>query len=266
MNSASFKKKRDGKFVLKYFGSDSYYKNGLLLECIQHYRHLMKGKLLDLGCGNKPYSAIYNEVCDNSTGCDVPFSLHKDAEVEVLCFAEDVDKHFDKNFFDFILCTEVIEHTVNDRKVFENINKILKIGGHLLISVPFTYVLHEAPHDYRRYTLYGLIKLLEDFDFKILSAHSAGASVSSGFYILYYTFTKIVYFILKKAGLKNIHENKFLRSITSLPELLFYFFSIGKFRKKLSENKFPSKNEMFSSMGYIITAKKVKNFSDDYSS
>ena len=83
MNSSAFVKK-NGRYYLKYFGSESYYKNGLLLECIEYFKDLMKGKLLDLGCGNKPYSAIYNEVCDSSIGCDVPFSLHKDSIVEVV--------------------------------------------------------------------------------------------------------------------------------------------------------------------------------------
>lgn len=259
MDTSSFKKKKNGSYVQKYIGSDSFYKNGLLLECIQHYKNLMKGKLLDLGCGNKPYSQIYNEVCDYSVGCDVPFSLHQNANVEVLCFAEDINKHFEKDYFDCVLCTEVLEHTVNDRKVVENINTILKPGGILIISTPFTYVLHEAPYDYRRYTSYGLTKLIEDNCFETLSIHSMGASISSGFYILYYTFTKLLYFILKKAGLKKAHENKLLRAVTSIPEFIFYATGIISFRKKLRKNKFPSMNEMFSSMGYLIVARKVKS-------
>lgn len=243
---------------MKYLGADSFYKNSLLLECIQHYKSLFKGKLLDLGCGNKPYAAIYNEICDYSVGCDVPHSLHKNAEVDVLCYAEDIDRHFEKNYFDCVLCTEVIEHTLNDRKVIENIRQVLKENGYLIISAPFTYVLHESPHDYRRYTLFGMISLLETFNFKINSAHSAGAAVSSGFFVLYYTFTKLLYFSFKKIGLKSIHKNKLIKSLLSLPEYVFYIFNIGLFRKKLASGKFPSMNEKFSSMGYFITAQKSK--------
>ncbi len=197
MDPTNFKKK-NGRYYLKYLGSQSFYKNGLLLECMEYFRNLMKGKLLDLGCGNKPYSMIYNEVCESSIGCDVPFSLHQDINVEVLCFAEDIDKHFEPDFFDCVICTEVLEHTVNDYKVVKNINKILKKDGNLIISAPFTYVLHEAPHDYRRYTLFGLSGILEKNNFEIKSIFSTGASFSSGIlYSLLFDYQNIFLLISK---------------------------------------------------------------------
>ena len=257
MDSTSFKKKK-GRYYLKYFGTQSFYKNGLLLECIQFFKHLMKGKLLDLGCGNKPYSVIYNEVCESSIGCDVPFSLHQNAKVEVLCFAEDLDKHFEPETFDCVICTEVLEHTMNDYKVIENVNKILKKDGYLLISTPFTYVLHEAPHDYRRYTIYGLKNILEMHGMEVKSIFSMGASLSSGFYIVYYTLTKLFFYSLKKIGFRNPASGKIINSVINLPEYLFYMFNINLFRNKLTKNIFPSKNEMFSSLGYFIVAKKTK--------
>ena len=58
--------------------------------------------------------------------------------------------------------------------------------------------------------------------------------------------------------MKNIHNNKFIRSVTDLPEFLLYKLNINSFRKKLRENKFPSVNEMYSSLGYFIVAKKLK--------
>ncbi len=219
----------------------------------------MKGRLLDLGCGNKPYSDIYNEVCDSSVGCDVPFSLHKNANVEVLCHAEDIDKHFEQGYFDCVICTEVLEHTVDDNKVMQNISKILKTDGNLIISAPFTYVLHEAPHDFRRYTLYGLTNILERNNFEVKSAFSMGGTFSSGFYIYYYALTKIFYYAFKKIGLKNLRENVFVSAVTSFPEWLFFKFNIGSFRKKLTSNKYPTKNEMYSSLGYFIAAKKIND-------
>ncbi|MEO6694372.1 MAG: methyltransferase domain-containing protein, partial [Ignavibacteria bacterium] len=232
MDTSAFEKK-DGKYYLKYIGSESYYKNGLLLECIMHFKGLMKGKLLDLGCGNKPYSKIYDEVCDSSIGCDVPFSLHTKSNVEVQCYAEDIDKHFEQEYFDCIICTEVLEHTLNDQKVVANIYKILKPGGNLIISAPFTYVLHEAPHDYRRYTLFGLKNILETNRFEVKSAFSMGGTLSSGFFIFYYSFTKIFFFTLKKIGFSRAHENTFLKAVTSFPELVLYKLNIASFRKKL---------------------------------
>ncbi len=256
MNKGDFKRKESG-YALKYLKAESFFKNSMLLECIQHHKERMKGKLLDLGCGNKPYSVIYDEVCDSSTGCDVPFSLHKDTNVEVLCYAEDIDKHFGRNEFDCVLCTEVIEHTIDDRKVMGNINKVLKLNGILLLSAPFTYVLHEAPHDYRRYTIFGLTNLLESNGFEIVSVYSMGGSFSSGFFVFYYTFTKIFHYIFKKAGLEKLSRNAFVHSILSIPESIFCFFNLPILKKKLSGNIYPTVNEQFSSLGYFFVAEKT---------
>ncbi|MDQ3193590.1 MAG: class I SAM-dependent methyltransferase [Bacteroidota bacterium] len=256
MDNTSFEKK-NGKYYLKYSAAESYYKNGLLLECIQHFKSLFKGRLLDLGCGNKPYADIYNEVCESSVGCDVPFSIHQNSHVEILCSAEDIDKYFEPASFDCILCTEVLEHTSDDSKVMENVNMLLKNNGTLILSAPFIYVLHEAPYDHRRYTYYGLQNILESNSFKIQSAFSMGATFSSGFLVFYYSLTKIFYYTFKKAGLKNLSSSKVVRSVLNFPEYIFYRLSINSFRKKLSENKFPSINEKFSSPGYFIIAKKI---------
>lgn len=258
MDTTAFKKK-NGRFYLRYFGSESYYKNSLLLECVLYFKNYLKGNLLDLGCGNKPYSVIYNETCDSSVGCDVPFSLHKKAHVDVFCYAEDIDKHFKPESFDSVLCTEVLEHTVNDQKVISNINKILKKDGALIISAPYTYVTHEAPHDYRRYTYYGLKDILEINNFEVLSAFSMGATFSSGLFIFYYSLQKIFYYSLKKCGFKNANESVLLNAITSLPELFLSRIYMPLFRKKLRNNKSPSVNEIYSSLGYFMVAVKIKD-------
>ncbi|MEP7147024.1 MAG: class I SAM-dependent methyltransferase [bacterium] len=258
MDKTSFEKK-NGKYFLKYSSAESYYKNGLLLECVQHFKSFFSGRLLDLGCGNKPYSNIYNEVCESSTGCDVPFSIHQNSNVEVLCYAEDLDRHFEPASFNCVLCTEVLEHTLDDKKVVDNIYKILNNNGILIISAPFIYVLHEAPHDYRRYTYYGLLNILESNGFKIRSAFSTGGTFSSGFFIFYYSLTKIFYYFFKKTGLKNLINSKAVRSVFNFPEYVLYKISINSFRKKISANKLPSTNEKFSSLGYFIIAEKIVN-------
>ncbi|MCY7363096.1 MAG: class I SAM-dependent methyltransferase [Ignavibacteria bacterium] len=258
MDTSAFKKK-NGEYYLKYFGTESFYKNGLLLECVKHFKYLMKGKLLDLGCGNKPYSEIYNEVCDKSVGCDVPFSLHRKATVEVLCPAEEIDKHFETEEFDIVLCTEVLEHTADDQKVIRNINKVLKINGTLLISVPYIYVTHEPPFDYRRYTVYGLKNILERNNFEVTNVFSMGATFSSWFFIFYYSLVKSVFFVFKKAGFKNIHNNNYINAIVSIPEYLFYKSNIHIFKNRLMNNTALTVNEIYSSPGYFIVAKKTES-------
>jgi SAM-dependent methyltransferase len=57
---------------------------------------------------------------------------------------------------DTVLLLEVLEHVGDARAVLANIARVLKPGGLLLLSMPFLYPLHDAPHDHRRYTAPGL--------------------------------------------------------------------------------------------------------------
>lgn len=63
--------------------------------------------------------------------------------------------------FDLVLCTETLEHVARPGRVLSELARVLKLGGALALSVPFLHPVHQAPHDYFRYTPHGLRVLLE---------------------------------------------------------------------------------------------------------
>ena len=65
------------------------------------------------------------------------------------------------NSVDCILCMVVLEHTRNPRQVLLEFARILKPGGSLILVVPFLWEEHQAPHDYFRFTRYGVQALFE---------------------------------------------------------------------------------------------------------
>jgi SAM-dependent methyltransferase len=71
-------------------------------------------------------------------------------------FADGAKLPFLDATFDTVLLLEVLEHVADAPAVLDEIARVLKPGGRLLLSVPFLYPLHDAPHDYRRYTAPGL--------------------------------------------------------------------------------------------------------------
>lgn len=63
--------------------------------------------------------------------------------------------------FDLVLCTETLEHVARPARVLAELARVLRPGGALALSVPFLHPVHQAPHDYFRYTPRGLQVLLE---------------------------------------------------------------------------------------------------------
>lgn len=72
--------------------------------------------------------------------------------------------------FDFIICSEVLEHVKEPQSAVDNFFRLLKPGGKCLVTVPFLFPTHDAPHDYFRYTEFGLRHLFTSF--KILDMRS----------------------------------------------------------------------------------------------
>lgn len=76
-------------------------------------------------------------------------------------FADGADLPFLEETFDTVLLLEVLEHVARPLDVLAEIRRVLKPEGRLLLSMPFLYPLHDAPHDYQRYTAPGLVHALE---------------------------------------------------------------------------------------------------------
>jgi SAM-dependent methyltransferase len=66
--------------------------------------------------------------------------------------------------FDVVLCTEVLEHLTEPQRAIDEMYRVLEPGGQLLLTTRFLFPIHDAPHDYFRYTKYGLLYLLRRFD------------------------------------------------------------------------------------------------------
>ncbi len=73
------------------------------------------------------------------------------------------NKRLENEKFDIIICTEVLEHTLNPFKAMEEIFRLLKKDGILLLSVPFNFRIHGPLPDCWRFSEHGLRELLKKF-------------------------------------------------------------------------------------------------------
>jgi SAM-dependent methyltransferase len=113
------------------------------------------GKLADLGCGMVPLYDCYKKHISENTCVDWPNSLHLNQYLDTTCSLNEPLPLRD-NEFDTIILSEVLEHIAEPELLWGEMNRILKPGGKILLGVPFLYKIHEAPHDYFRYTEFAL--------------------------------------------------------------------------------------------------------------
>jgi SAM-dependent methyltransferase len=71
-------------------------------------------------------------------------------------------------FYDFVVCTEVLEHTLRPWDAVKEIHRILKPHGILFLSVPFNLRIHGPLPDCWRFTEYALRDMLEVAGFSII--------------------------------------------------------------------------------------------------
>ena len=126
----------------------------------------LKGLLLDVGCGSKPYQKLFDVEEYIGLEIDTPENRTKD----VANFYYDGKKFpFKDSCFDSILCNQVFEHVFNPNDFILEIRRVLKTSGKLILTVPFVWDEHEQPNDYARYSSFALRFILENNGFKMLS-------------------------------------------------------------------------------------------------
>lgn len=173
----------------------------LIIELRLSVTQFSKGDVLDIGCGNKPYEPLFKEVSTSYTGCDVVQSdLQK---VDVICPATRLG--FTDERFDTVFSTQVIEHVDDPFQMLKESFRVLKKGGYLILSAPFTWELHEEPYDYYRYTKYGLQAMLEKQGFQVVQIKPNGGKWAAVFQInlnmIYSSFKKKTFFRRMLKGL-----------------------------------------------------------------
>lgn len=122
-------------------------------------------RLLDVGCGLKPYAFMFTQ--SEYIGIDVEVSGRKYSQKAADIVFDGVHIPAQQESFDAILCTEVLEHSLDPIALVAEMFRVLKKGGKLCITVPFIWGLHELPYDFRRFTPNGLARLIEGAGFSV---------------------------------------------------------------------------------------------------
>jgi SAM-dependent methyltransferase len=146
-----------------------------LKRCASNF---LSGRMLDIGCGTKPYQQLLAPFVTEHVGVDHAETLHQKSNVDLFGSAYEIPVGSES--FDSAVCTAVLEHLEEPEKAVRECFRVLKPGGVALYSVPFIWHLHEEPRDFYRFSKYGLSYLFDKAGFEIVEIKAL-----SGFWVTF---------------------------------------------------------------------------------
>ncbi len=153
--------------------------NGIHERWLKQYASTyFAGRLIDIGCGPKPYKELLSPFVKVHVGLDHKNTLHAKDNIDLFGTAYNIPA--ENASFDSALCTAVLEHLEEPEQALRECSRVLKSKGVAIYSVPFIWHLHEEPRDFYRFSKYGLKYLFEKVGFEIIELKAL-----SGFWVTF---------------------------------------------------------------------------------
>jgi SAM-dependent methyltransferase len=161
---------------------------------LQQYTH---GRILDIGGGSFHQTAIKHNikfntwtVLENSKEkiriTNNPRIMHVLADGCQISFPDDT--------FDTVLNIQVLEHVFEPIIMVNEMSRVLKENGHLILLVPQTSTIYMAPHHYYNFTRFWIEEAVERTDMRILEIeHLGGVWSSMASHLVYFFLQSIRY-------------------------------------------------------------------------
>ena len=131
--------------------------------------------------GTKPYENICN--VDEYIGLEIDDEGNRQHDYADV-FYDGKTIPFEDKSFDSILSNQVFEHVFNPNQFLKEINRVTKVGGKFLITVPFVWDEHEQPYDYARYSSFGLKHILAENGFEIIEHRKSNNGIEVIFQLI----------------------------------------------------------------------------------
>ena len=195
-------------------------------------RHLSDKYTLDIGAGNSPYSHYF----PNRVGFDIAAGpgVQVGGDAHTLPFADET--------FEIVLSTEVLEHLHSPHVAIAEMRRVLKKGGLVLLSTRFIFPIHDAPHDYFRYTEFGLKRLFREWDIVELVAEAGEGE----------TFATL----FQRLGFKTLARKTFFSKLLAVCYFITARMIMFAVRVVKKSNDTPTYPESIMTSGYYLVARK----------
>lgn len=144
-------------------------------------RKYAAGRLIDLGCGTRPYEEIFRPHIESYFGVDFEPTADRNygGNTNADLYRDCADTRLPEASFDTLLSTQVIEHIYDTGKYLDECLRLLKPGGAGIFTAPLIWPCHSEPYDYYRFTRYSLEKIFRDRGFEIEELTASGFSIAT---------------------------------------------------------------------------------------
>ncbi len=155
----------------------------LRAEAIAAHTELGPYRLLDVGCGERPYEQLFSPYCEAYVGVDPGDNLRADLRgpIEALPVED--------GSYDVVLCAQVLEHVDDPLQGVRELHRVTRPGGRVLLSTHGVMPYHPAPNDPWRWTHEGLARVFADAgEWRVVTITPGGGTVAClGMLTAYYT-------------------------------------------------------------------------------
>lgn len=135
------------------------------------------GRVLDVGAGESPWRELLSHAQYVGIDVEAASEFGMRPKPDIIYY----DGHkipFPDDSFDHVLCVEVIEHVPNPSAFLAELARVLRSSGSLVLTVPWSARLHHLPHDYGRFSRYGLLALMGAAGFGNVRVEERGSDVA----------------------------------------------------------------------------------------
>jgi SAM-dependent methyltransferase len=151
-------------------------------------------RLLDVGCGVRPYEYLFTPAVAEYVGVDI---ANPCADLEGT--VEEIP--VPDGSFDLVLCTQTLEHALDPARAVRELRRVVAPGGRVLLSTHGVQVYHPNPVDLWRWTHVGLERLFrENGDWSAVTVTpGSGSAACLGMLVAHY-----IHLLAKRARVRPV--------------------------------------------------------------
>lgn len=187
-------------------------------------------RILDLGCGEKPFIDCFSGMNVRYIGID--FSPETQADIVQ---SLESTLPLDDGSVDLVIASEVLEHIYNSDFVLREIERVLKKNGLLYVSTPFAFPEHGKPYDFYRYTKYYYESKAKELNLDLVKIRETNSIFTSPAYVILQVVMPIP---VLPQPIKMLIYTVFNLSILSIDKISDFLFKKTKFLPFV--NSFPA--------------------------